>query len=235
MSAESRYREGWGRAAWRLFMSAPGTFALAGILFLLISSAVPVLGTLLAGPMWVGLCAMSLAAQRGEAVSLEQFFAPFTDARASASWLFGLVLTAILVVSSMLGLALLMVSFLHLLAQAETASALAFSAEVTTAFAITLLPLVLIAYFLFPAGFYIAAGERDCAVALRRGVSEVLRRRLFWSGFWGSMMLGHLLGMLACCVGLVIVLPWNCIAMGVALAEQDPELLARDAAREISR
>lgn len=235
MSAAPIREEGWARAGRRLFMAAPFPFALSGFLFLLISSSIPVLGTLLAGPMWVGMCAMSLAAQRGEPVSLEQFFAPFTDARASASWMYGLILTAILLTTSMIGMALLMVTFLHLLSQAGTMSPYAFSGEVTLAFAIMLLPMLLIAYFLFPAGFYIAAGEKNCAVALRRGVSEVLRRRVFWSGFWGSMMLGHLLGMLACCIGLAVVLPWNCIAMGVAMAEQDPALLAKSEPPALSR
>lgn len=235
MSGATAQGESWARAAWRLFMDAPLPFAVSGLLFLLISSSVPLLGTLLAGPMWVGMCAMSLAAQRGEPVSLEQFFAPFTDTRASASWMYGLILAAILLTTSMIGMALLMVTFLHLLSQAGTMSPYSFSGVVTLASAIMLLPMLLIAYFLFPAGFYIAAGEKNCAVALRRGVSEVLRRRVFWSGFWGSMMLGHLLGMLACCIGLVVVLPWNCIAMCVALAEQDPALLRKDEPPAFSR
>ncbi len=209
--------------AWRLFVAAPGQHTVAGILFLLIFSMFPIL---LPGPLWVGLCAMALAALRGEAVGLEQFFAPFSDHRARAAWIYGLLLTVVMIGSQLIGVSMLAGAFMAAMAGAHSSGLAqqAFVLEVVVAFLVMLLPYVFMAYYLFPAGFYIANGETDCGTALRRGIGAVRKRRVFWSAFWGTMMLGHLLGMLACCVGLAIVLPWNCMAMGAGLMSQDPSL-----------
>lgn len=211
------------RVAWRLVLAAPGMHFGAGMLFLLIVSVFPLL---LQGPMWVGLCAMALAALRGETVSLEQFFAPFGDKRAGAAWRYGLLLTVIMVGSQLVGVSMLagaMFSAMSGVRSGGMAQQL-FTLEVMASFLVMLLPYLFMAYWLFPVGFYIANGETDFGTAMRHGFKEVNRRRVFWSSFWGAMMLGHLIGMLTCCIGIAFVLPWNCIAMGAGLMAQDPEL-----------
>lgn len=216
------------KEAWRITWAYPAPFLFGGFLLIAVSIGVPLIGTLIAGPMWVGLCAMSLKAQAGQEPTVADFFAPMGDARATASWIFGLVITAILTIASMVGMALVMGSFLGLLAAARggaIASPGAFVLGTTGGCAVMLLPLVPIAYYVLPAGFYIAHGGTDCFAAIRRSASQVFRRRGFWSAFWGIMMLGHLAGMLACCVGLIVIFPWNAIAIGVGLAGSDPTLL----------
>lgn len=211
--------------AWRALMAAPMPHFGAGLLFLLIVLVFPIM---LPGPLWVGMCTMALASLRGEAPSIEQFFAPFGDRRARAAWLYGLLLTVIMVGSQIIGVAILAGAVMGMLSGAPSIGTgqQAFVIEVTLAFLIMLLPYVFMAYYLFPVGFYIANGETDFRQALRRGMAEVGKRRAFWSSFWSVMMFGHLIGIFACCIGIAAVLPWNCLAMGAGLMAQDPELAA---------
>ena len=212
------------RAAWDAFKRNPFAYSFAGLLFFLITGSVPIIGALLGGPLWVGLCNMGLVSLRGEEATLEHFFAPFGDKRLGASLVLGGIIAVINLVSSLLGTGLIVTSMLGAMSAAQLGDFVIGTAvgSMTLGLLIMLLPLLFIAYYLFPAGYYIANGETDGMRAIRRSIRMVSTRRTFWAAFWASMTLGHLVGFLCCCVGLCPVLGWNAIAIVHATAQIDP-------------
>lgn len=215
-----------GARAWQLVWAAPAPHLIGGFLLLALSGTVPVLGTLFCGPVWVGMCAVSLKSLRGESPQPQDLFAPFGDKRLLPSLLYGGVITAIMTVSGLVSMSWISMLAMQIFGGRFGPDTLGlFTGQMVLALLVALLPLVFIAYYLFPAGFYIAAGETNIGAALGKGARAVWARRGFWSAFWGVMMLGHLAGMLTCCIGLIAVMPWNCLAMGAALVAQDASLL----------
>lgn len=210
--------------ATQVLRSAPFPFIAAGVLFLLVTGSVPIIGTLLGGPMWVGLCMMAIAGLRGEPVSLEQLFAPFSGERLGPSLLLGGVIALLLFLAGLPAMLLTFSALFSMLGavssglQLDPAAVLGgVAAGSLLGVLLTLLALVLVAYYLLPAGYFIAVGETDGWAAMRRSIQAVNQRRVFWSGFWGVMTLGHAVAMLTCCVGMLVVFPWNSIAVVAAL------------------
>lgn len=212
--------------AWAAFTVAPFAYTAAGFLFFLISGSVPIVGSLLSGPMWVGLCNMGCISLRGETPDLSHFFAPFGDKRLQPSLLLGGVITVISFITSLVGMAIMGAGMFGSILAAQRGQMMVTTGvgSMVVGLLVMLLPIVIMAYYLFPAGYYIAMGETDGMAAIRRSYHVVSQRRVFWAAFWGRMTLGHFLGLLCCCFGLCAALPWNAIAIVHATAQIDPSV-----------
>jgi hypothetical protein len=232
------------REAWRVASLAPGLYLLGGFLFILLGTLLPVAGdlvlpkgashvwqfacTVLTGPMWVGLCLVSLAGLTGNGTSSADLFGGFHPGRLAAGLIYGALMAAVMSCASFIT---------DLIAQriSDTVANSALTPELfpvimfqlTMILLILLLPLVLFATYFFPAGFYLARGETNVFQALRRSGRAIAARKTFWTAFWLVMSLGHLAGLFACCVGIFFVIAWNCAAIGAGLLAQDPSLQAR--------
>lgn len=205
-------------SAWGLLAAAPLQYTVAALLLFLVSSSIPIVGTILAGPLWVGLCAMAQSGMRGETPKIETLFAPFGDKRLQPSLVLGVAMTVIQLIGIFAGAAVMFASFFTFAsAWSNLDPASVPVGLISGLFALSLLlmllPFVLMAYFMLPAAYYIVHGETDSLLALRRTWRMVSARPGHWSGFWGKMALGHLVGFCCCCVGIFPALAWNAIAL----------------------
>lgn len=168
-------------------------------------------GFLLMGPLCYGLCHITLAAQRGEPVRLEDVFSGFH--RFAPALFTGLGMLAIA-----LG-GLLIVAVPAILAAYlawNTHSSAAFSLACGVGGALCLVPLCAAVVLYLPAFFFIHDDNMDARTAMTASRRMVMGNLGQWLNLWAGLSLLHLGGLALCCVGLFVATPWMFVALALA-------------------
>lgn len=203
-------------ASWRLFRAYFGVLFLGHLAINLIVSTAfsvlpPVGGVLLMGPMWYGLCRVSLAAVRGEPVRFEDIFAGFNRFR--PTFLIGLYMMLI----GLLGLVVTGGPAAFAIYKAwMTHSQMIFSFTCGAAGALCLIPLCAVVVLYSPAFFLVNDQEIEAWPAMEASRKMVSDNLAQWLNLWVGLSLLHLGGLLLCCVGLYVATPWMVVALALA-------------------
>ena len=210
--------------SWRFFVDHFGVLFLGHLaLNFIVSTAFSIppflWGILLIGPMWYGLCQISLAAVRREPVKFEDIFAGFNCFM--PTFLVGLLMTAfglagLIVVGVPAAFAIYVAWTIH--------SQLIISLTFGVGGALCLLPLCAVVVLYSPAFFFVYDYKMDAWAAMeasRRMVSNNLSQ---WLNLWVGLSLLHLGGLLLCCVGLYVATPWMVVALALAY-QREKEML----------
>ena len=180
-----------GAVAWRLLRKAPGVHVFGGFLLVASSEVLPAfgavipirhsgdillaVGSLISGLIWVGMSSAALAEFRGGEATVGQLFAPLGDRRLIPSLVFGGIVAVMMLIASLVSSPFLDIDLMHM--DLNAANLQRSGLELMVGVFIQLLPLVVMAYCMFPAGFYIAHGEMNCFTALRKGAAAMSGRQ----------------------------------------------------------
>jgi uncharacterized membrane protein len=202
--------------SWRFFADRFGVLFLGHLAInLIISTAFSVLpfvgGILLMGPMWYGLCQVSLAAVRGEPVKFEDIFAGFRCFQ--PTFIVGLLMTAF----GLVGLTVVAVpAALATYVAWTTHARLIFSLTFGVGGALCLLPLCAVVVLYSPAFFFVYDHKMDAWAAMEASRKMVSGNLGQWLNLWVGLSILHLCGLLLCCVGLYVATPWMVVALALA-------------------
>ncbi|HPO14016.1 MAG TPA: hypothetical protein PLI09_11265 [Candidatus Hydrogenedentes bacterium] len=203
-------------ASWRVF-SANFLILFAGyiLLNLIVSvagSVLPFIGsTILTGPMWYGLCVIATAAVRGAPVKWEDLFAGFQ--RFIPTCLAGAIMT-------LLGLACIIVliipAIIAIYLAWTTRNVVIFSITFSVSLTMCLVPVCAIVVLYAPAFFFIHDYNMGAWAAMEASRVMVWSNLRQWLILWAALSILHLLGLLLCCVGILISTPWMIVALAIA-------------------
>jgi len=201
-----------------LFVANLGPFLGAAVILLLVSQVAPIIGQILAGPLWVGMCLVSIKVWRGVPLRFDDFFGGFREDYVKSSFIYGFIFMMITVGSMAIALPVLFMSII--VGAIDSVPMLVVCVVVGSL--IALLPSVLFMALCSATPFFLIDGEKDLLRAMQSSIRMARSAGPYWAALWGWLTLVHLLGFI-CCIGIFLVVPWMCLALAGAYDTLRPQ------------
>ena len=210
--------------SWAVFKEHWGPLVCAYLMLFLISQMGFTLPFM--GPLYVGMCAMALAAVRGKPVRFDDLFDGFD--RLKPGLIAGLILTAAALIPAMF---ILGWGVWRGFEAIQAGNILALQVLCVFAPVLAALPLCAAVLLYTPTFFILADGEAHWRTAMNASEKMVRSEWAAWTGLWAVLGLSHLASVMACCVPSFFVTPWMVIALALRYERQRGAMPGPGAAR----